>query len=42
MTIPKAALPAIPDELRALMAQVGPRWRDNVTANVDLMNQELL
>jgi acetyl esterase/lipase len=37
MTIAKAALPAIPDELRALMAQVGPRWRDSVTGNVDLM-----
>lgn len=33
----KNSLPAIPDELRALMAQVGPRWRDSVTSNVDLM-----
>jgi acetyl esterase/lipase len=37
MTTTNGALPAIPDELRALMAQVGPRWWDNVTANVDLM-----
>jgi acetyl esterase/lipase len=33
----KAHLPDIPAELRQLMAEVGPRWRDNVAGNVDLM-----
>jgi acetyl esterase/lipase len=33
----KAALPDIPDDLRQLMAEVGPRWRDSVAQNVDLM-----
>lgn len=34
-----AGLPDIPPELRRLMAEIGPRWRDNVTQNVDLMVQ---
>jgi acetyl esterase/lipase len=37
MINPQAGLPDIPDDLRALMAQVGPHWRDNVGGNVDLM-----
>jgi acetyl esterase/lipase len=32
-----AQLPDIPAELRALMAEIGPRWRDGVTKNVELM-----
>jgi acetyl esterase/lipase len=32
-------LPDIPADLRQLMAEVGPRWRDNVAKNVDLMIQ---
>jgi acetyl esterase/lipase len=31
------ALPPIPPELRALMAEIGPRWGENVTANVRQM-----
>lgn len=34
------ALPAIPSELRALMAEVGPRWRENVPAHVRLMVEQ--
>jgi acetyl esterase/lipase len=30
-------LPDIPAELRALMAEIGPKWRDGVTKNVELM-----
>jgi acetyl esterase/lipase len=30
-------LPDIPTELRALMATIGPTWRENVTGNVELM-----
>lgn len=37
MTDRTAALPDIPDDLRQLMAQIGPTWRDNVTKNVELM-----
>jgi acetyl esterase/lipase len=33
----KALLPDIPADLRQLMAEVGPRWRDSVAKNVDLM-----
>jgi acetyl esterase/lipase len=33
------ALPDIPADLRRLMAEVGPRWRDSVAKNVDLMIQ---
>jgi acetyl esterase/lipase len=33
----KAPLPDIPADLRQLMAEVGPRWRDSVAKNVDLM-----
>ena len=29
--------PAIPDSLRALMAEVGPRWGTNPAAHVKLM-----
>jgi acetyl esterase/lipase len=32
-------LPDIPSDLRRLMAEVGPRWRDSVAGNVDLMIQ---
>jgi acetyl esterase/lipase len=35
----KARLPDIPADLRQLMAEVGPRWRDSVAKNVDLMIQ---
>src|SRR5690349_2093204 len=34
------ALPPIPPELRALMAELGPRWGENVTANVQRMVEE--
>src|SRR5690349_17206455 len=34
------ALPPIPPELRALMAEIGPRWGESVTANVRLMVEE--
>lgn len=30
-------LPDIPADLRALMARIGPIWRDSVTSNVELM-----
>lgn len=33
----KSDLPDIPNDLRALMAEVGPRWRENVSSHVDLM-----
>jgi hypothetical protein len=33
-------LPPIPSELRALMAEVGPKWRTNVAGHVDLMIQQ--
>jgi acetyl esterase/lipase len=36
----QAPLPDIPAELRRLMAEVGPRWRDSVAKNVDLMIQQ--
>jgi acetyl esterase/lipase len=36
----QAPLPPIPAELRRLMAEVGPRWRDSVAKNVDLMIQQ--
>jgi acetyl esterase/lipase len=39
MTDRNAALPDIPDDLQQLMAEVGPRWRDSVAKNVDLMIQ---
>lgn len=39
MTDSKAPLPEIPADLRLLMAEVGPRWRDSVAKNVDLMIQ---
>jgi acetyl esterase len=32
--------PQIPDELRRLMAIIGPRWSESVTANVKLMVEE--
>jgi acetyl esterase/lipase len=32
-------LPAIPDELRVLMAEVGPVWRRNVAANVKMITE---
>ena len=35
----KAGLPEIPDDLRQLMAEIGPKWRDGVARNVDLMVQ---
>jgi acetyl esterase len=31
------AVPAISDELRGLMAEIGPRWNENATSNVKLM-----
>lgn len=37
MTDTSAKLPDIPADLRALMAEIGPRWRDGVTKNVELM-----
>lgn len=39
MTDGKASLPDIPADLRRLMAEIGPRWRDSVAENVDLMLQ---
>src|SRR5258708_9018439 len=39
MTDRIAALPDIPDDLQELMAEVGPRGRDSVAKNVDLMIQ---
>jgi acetyl esterase/lipase len=33
-------LPPIPDELRALMAEIGPRWGESVTDNVRRMVEE--
>src|SRR5260370_42661369 len=39
MTDRNAAVPDIPDDLQQLMAEVGPRWRDSVAKNVDLMIQ---
>ncbi len=35
----RAGLPQIPDDLRQLMAEIGPKWRDGVARNVDLMVQ---
>ena len=35
-----STLPPIPPELRALMAEIGPRWGESVTANVRLMVEE--
>jgi acetyl esterase len=32
--------PPIPDELRALMAEVGPRWKENTSGNVKLMVEQ--
>jgi acetyl esterase/lipase len=32
-----AQLPDIPADLRALMAEIGPKWHDGVTKNVELM-----
>jgi acetyl esterase/lipase len=37
MSQPRCALPDIPNDLRILMAQIGPHWRDNVTNNINLM-----
>lgn len=37
MTPRSAALPDIPDDLRALMAEIGPRWGSDVGRHVDLM-----
>lgn len=37
MTYPAAKLPDIPADLRALMAEIGPIWRENVTGNVETM-----
>lgn len=34
------AAPPIPDELRALMAEVGPRWKENTSGNVKLMVEQ--
>ncbi|MEH2482306.1 acetyl esterase/lipase [Nitrobacteraceae bacterium AZCC 2146] len=34
---PETTLPEIPAELRALMAEVGPRWKDDIGGNVGLM-----
>jgi acetyl esterase/lipase len=39
MTNRNATRPDIPDDLRRLMAEVGPRWRDSVAKNVDMMIQ---
>ncbi len=30
-------LPSIPGPLRAIMAEVGPKWRDDTSGNIDLM-----
>lgn len=35
--MPSSSLPPIPPELRALMAEIGPRWRESVAANVKLI-----
>ena len=35
--MPIDSLPEIPDELRRLMAEIGPRWRENVSGNVNIM-----
>src|SRR3954462_8838020 len=32
-----ASAPAIPPELKRLMAEIGPRWREDATNNVKLM-----
>jgi acetyl esterase/lipase len=37
MTDLRTKLPDIPADLRALMAKVGPNWRDSTTSNVELM-----
>ena len=37
--MPEPLLPPIPPELRALMAEVGPRWRESVAANVKMMSE---
>jgi acetyl esterase/lipase len=37
MTTRTPTLPDIPDDLRQLMADVGPRWRESVTKNVEMM-----
>jgi acetyl esterase/lipase len=37
MTTSSAKLPDIPADLLALMAKVGPVWRDGVTSNVEMM-----
>jgi acetyl esterase/lipase len=34
---PLSSLPAIPADLLELMADIGPRWRDNISQNVGLM-----
>jgi acetyl esterase/lipase len=36
---PETCLPDIPSDLRALMAEVGPRWREDTAGHVDLMIQ---
>lgn len=36
-TVSDLDLPVIPDSLRALMAKVGPKWRDDTAGHVDMM-----
>ena len=37
----ESRVPSVAEPLRALMAEVGPKWRDDTSGNIDLMVTEL-